>query len=69
MATEDLRSMLDRMRGIRHACDDLLLFFHRYPCALLTSEQLAAYVGYEGEQLAKSPERLIGRRACMAKVA
>jgi hypothetical protein len=27
--------MLDRMRGIRHACDvDLLPFFHRYPCEI-----------------------------------
>ena len=35
--------MLDRMRGIRHPCDlDLLLFFYRHPCALLSAEQLVA---------------------------
>lgn len=52
--------MLDRIRSIRHACDlDLLLFFHRHPCALLTSEQLVAYLGYDREQLAKSLDGLI----------
>ena len=40
--TQDLRSMLDRIRGIRDASDlDLLLFFYRHPRALLTSEQFA----------------------------
>lgn len=52
--------MLDRIRGIRHACDlDLLLFFHRHPSALLTSEQLVAYLGYDGERVAKSLDGLI----------
>ena len=56
----DLRSMLDRIRGIRDACDlDLLLFFHRHPRALLTSEQLVAYIGYERDQVAKSLDGLI----------
>lgn len=60
MATQDLRSMLDRIRSIRYACDlDLLLFFHRHPCALLTSEELVAYLGYEREQVAKSLDGLI----------
>ncbi len=60
MSTEDLRSMLDRIRGIRHACDlDLLLFFHRHPRALLTSEQLVVYLGYDGERVAKSLDGLI----------
>jgi DNA-binding MarR family transcriptional regulator len=60
MTTQDLRTMLDRIRGIRHACDlDLLLFFYRHPCALLTGEQLVAHLGYDSEQLAKSLEGLI----------
>lgn len=60
MATQDLRSIFDRIRGIRHACDlDLLLFFNRHPCALLTSEQIVAYLGYDREQVAKSLDGLI----------
>lgn len=60
MSSQDLRSMLDRIRVIRHPCDlDLLLYFHRHPCALLTAEQLVAYLGYDREQVAKSLEGLI----------
>ena len=52
--------MLDRIRGIRLACDlDLLLFFYRHPRALLTAEQLVAYLGYDREQVAKSLDGLI----------
>lgn len=52
--------MLDRIRGIRHGCDlDLLLFFYRHPCALLTAEQLVAYLGYDNERVAKSLDGLI----------
>ena len=52
--------MLDRIRDIRHGCDlDLVLFFHRHPCALLTAEQLVAYLGYDGARLAKSLDGLI----------
>lgn len=60
MATPDLRTMLDRIRGIRHACDlDLLVFFYRHPRALLTGEQIVAYLGQDREQVAKSLEGLI----------
>lgn len=60
MATQDLRTMLDRIRGIRHACDlDLLLFFYRHPRALLTGEQIVAYLGQDRERVAKSIEGLI----------
>ena len=52
--------MLDRIQGIRHACDlDLLLFFYRHPCSLLTSERLVDLVGYDGERIAKSLDGLI----------
>ena len=52
--------MLDRIRGVRHACDlDLLLFFYRHPRVLLTGERLVTYLGYDREQVAKSLEGLI----------
>jgi hypothetical protein len=60
MNIQDLQLMLARMGGIRHPCDlDLLLFFHRHPLALLTSEQLVAYLGYDRERVAKSLDSLI----------
>lgn len=52
--------MLDRIGAVRCPCDlDLLLFFHRHPCTLLTSEQLVAQLGYERERVARSLDRLI----------
>jgi hypothetical protein len=36
-----------------------LAVFHRHPRALLTSEQLVAYIGYERDQVAKSLDGLI----------
>lgn len=55
-----VRALLDRIRGIQHACDlDLLLFFSRHPRVLLTREQLVAYIGYDRDQVAKSLDRLI----------
>ncbi len=60
MNTQDLRSILDRVQGIRLACDlDLLLFFYRHPHALLTSNLIVGYLGYDPEQVAKSFEGLI----------
>ena len=51
--------LLGSIGVLRHPCDlDLLLFFHRHPRAILTSERLAAYVGYELNQLARSLDRL-----------
>lgn len=39
---------------IRNVCDlDLLVFLHRHPRTLLTSEQLAAFVGYDMQQVVK----------------
>ena len=52
--------MLEQIRGVRHECDlDLLLFFRRHPRALLTSDQIVAYVGHHGERVAKSLDGLI----------
>ena len=56
----DLGLLLDRLHGVRHACDlDLLLFFQRHPRALLTGERLVTVLGYEREQVAKSLDGLI----------
>ena len=52
--------MLDAI-GLRDACDlDLLLFFTRHPSVVLSSEQLAAYVGYDLPQVARSLDLLVG---------
>ena len=60
MSGQDLRAMLQRIRGVRHLCDlDLLLFFYRHPRALLTAEQIVAYLGHDRERVAKSLEGLI----------
>ncbi len=60
MSSKDLRTLLDRIRGVRHACDlDLLLFFFRHPCALLTSEQIVAFLGYDRERVGRSLDGLI----------
>jgi hypothetical protein len=60
MDADELQRLLGSARGVRHACDlDLLLFFHRHPMSLLTSEQLVASVGYERERVAQSLEGLI----------
>ena len=51
--------LLGSIGVLRHPCDlDLLLFFHRHPRAILTSERLAAYVGYDLNQLARSLDLL-----------
>ena len=52
--------LLDRVGVLKTACDlDLLLFFHRHPRTLLTSEDLAAFVGYDLQQIARSLDTLI----------
>jgi hypothetical protein len=58
--TRVLRSMLDRVRCIRCACDlDLLLFFHRHPCSLLASDRIFAHLGYAFQQAALSLDGLV----------
>ena len=48
------RALLDE-GGLAHPCDlDLLLFLNRHPRAIMSSEQLAAFVGYDLVQVAKS---------------
>jgi hypothetical protein len=57
---EEASRLLDQIGVLRHACDlDLLVFFARHPRTLLTSEQLAAWLGYELKQIAASLEMLL----------
>ena len=51
--------LLNSVGVLRHPCDlDLVLFFYRHPHALLTSERLAAYVGYDLNQVGQSLDLL-----------
>src|SRR4051794_41824075 len=44
---------------LRPPCDlDLLLFFQRHPRAMLTSDRIAAYVGYPLDRVERSLDRL-----------
>jgi DNA-binding MarR family transcriptional regulator len=57
---EDIKQLLAGASVIRSACElDLLVFFHRHPRALLTSEQVAAFLGYEMKKIAKAIEAFI----------
>ena len=65
--SEDIDRLLDDRlldRGaprLSQPCDlDLLRFFRRHPQTLLTSEQLAACVGYEVQQVGRSLDTLLG---------
>lgn len=60
MNHEDPRHLLDDVRVLKHPCDlDLLLFFSRHPRALVTSEQLSSWLGYELAQIAESLDVLL----------
>jgi hypothetical protein len=57
---EDARRVLDQVGVLRQRSDlDLLIFFARHPRTLLTSEQLATFLGYELPQIAASLELLL----------
>jgi hypothetical protein len=57
---DDIKRLLDRIEVLENPCDlDLFLFFARHPQALLTSEQLAAWLGYELAQIAGSLDKLL----------
>ena len=57
---DDARLLLARAPLIHGACElDLLGFLHRHPRALLTSEQIATFVGYDMKQVAKAIEVFI----------
>jgi hypothetical protein len=60
MAPPRIRELLARVGCRGDPCDlDILVFFHRHPRAVLTSERLAAYVGYELSRVAKSLDALL----------
>jgi DNA-binding MarR family transcriptional regulator len=60
MRPEDAHTLLDRIDALRHPCDlDLLMFFVKHPHTLLASEQLAAFMAYDIEQLAQSLDVLL----------
>jgi hypothetical protein len=59
---ESLGQLLNLAR-IKTPCDlDLLLFFARHPDALMTSERLASFVGYDLPQIARSLDLLVQRK-------
>lgn len=52
--------LLDRLDVLRHPSDlDLLVFFARHPRTLLSSEQIAAFLGYGVKEVAASLDRLL----------
>ena len=54
------KRLLARTPAIQTACDlDLMIFLHRHPRALLTSEQLAGFVGYNLKEVAKALDAFI----------
>lgn len=56
----ELKRLLARVPVIADACHlDLLLFFYRHPRALLTSEQLAGFVGYNLHDIATALDAFI----------
>ena len=60
MNRDNVDRLLDQIGVLRHPCDlDLLLFFARHPRTLLTSEQLATWLGYESKRIAESLEILL----------
>ena len=57
---EEIKFLLARTPVIQRACElDLLGFLHRHPRTLLTSEQLAVYVGYDMKRVGKSIDAFI----------
>ncbi len=61
--SESAEDVLARLPYLRHRCDlDLLVFFHRHPRVLLTSDRLVAVLGYDLKQVAGSLETLIAAK-------
>lgn len=58
---EEIKRLLAQTPVVHNACDlDLLLFLHRHPRALLTSEQVAEFVGYSSKLIGAAIEAFIG---------
>jgi hypothetical protein len=59
MTRRGVEHLLNSIGVLCHPCDlDLVLFFHRHPRALLTSDRLAAYIGYDLNQVGRSLDLL-----------
>jgi hypothetical protein len=57
---QSTKRLLARTPFIQNACDlDLILFLHRHPRILLTSERLAEFVGYNLKDIAKALDSFI----------
>ena len=57
---QEIRRLLASIPAIRSSCElDLLLFLYRHPRALLTNEQLAAFVGYDMKRVASAIDEFI----------
>ena len=60
MERDQIRQWLGATHAIRSACDlDLLRFFARHSHALLTTEQIANFVGYGQSQIDEALEHLV----------
>ena len=58
--SEHARRLLADAPVIRDACDlDLLVFLHRHPRTMLTSDNLAALVGYDMRQVGKALDAFV----------
>lgn len=59
-SSQELKRLLARARMIQSPCDlDVLTFLYRHPRTLLTSEQLAGFVGYTLKDVARAVEIFI----------
>ncbi len=60
MEREEIRAWLDTTDAIRSTCDlDLLGFLTRHPHTLLTTEQIANFVGYSASATSEALEHLL----------
>lgn len=58
--SQDPKRLLANAPFIKDACDlDVLVFLHRHPRTLLTSEKLAALVGYDMRRVAKALDSFV----------
>lgn len=58
--SKEAKRLLARTAMIRSACDlDLLVFLHRHPRILITSEKLSEFVGYPLKDVAKALEAFL----------
>jgi DNA-binding MarR family transcriptional regulator len=57
---EEVKRLLAHTSVIRNGCDlDLLVFLHRHPRTLLTSDQIASFVGREMKVVAEALDAFI----------